>query len=131
MAKCIERQLADLIPIPSTGAASAQKRAVTPRPDLPPIPTFVQRFFILALGSGPVWCDHRIRSNHPFNICRNLVHQVDTPLFPPADDRRSYYVTNLPSCSSSSNSTSTEAVANHLLEWRSQRPPVYWAAQIL
>ena len=39
MERCIERQLAEPIPIPSAAAVSTQKRTLTPRPNLPPFPT--------------------------------------------------------------------------------------------
>ena len=81
-ARCIERQLAEPIPIPSPGAAPAQTRAVTPRPNLPPSPTLGERFFNLALGNGPVGCDDRVKANPPISLCRNQVPQVDTPLSP-------------------------------------------------
>ena len=39
MAQCIEKQLADPIPIHCPEATSSQKRSSTPRPNLPPSPT--------------------------------------------------------------------------------------------
>ena len=92
MARCIERQLAEPILIPSTSANSTQKRPVTPRPNVPPFPTFGEKFLDLARGNGPVSRDNRIKSNHPINICRNLVPQVDTPLLPPEQDRGPRYL---------------------------------------
>ena len=109
MARCVERQLAEPILIPSTSANPPQKR----RPNVPPFPTFGEKYFDLARGNGPVSRDNRIKSNHPINICRNLVPQLDTPLSPPEQDRGPRY-----SCGSRDNSppsitTSMEAVASH------------------
>ena len=113
MARCVERQLAEPISIPSTSANLPQKRPVTPRPNVPPFTTFGEKYFDLARGTGPVSRDNRIKSNHPINICRNLEPQVDTPLSPPEQDRGPRY-----SCGSRDNSppsitTSMEAVASH------------------
>ena len=88
MARCIERQLAVPIPIPSSETLGKQKRDSTPpRPNTPPFPTFSQRYFNLGNGNGPLACDDRVRTNHPINVCRNLVPQVDTPLSPPINER--------------------------------------------
>ena len=54
MAKCIERQLTEPIAIPANAACSSQKRPVTPRPNVSPFPTFGEKYFDLALGSGPL-----------------------------------------------------------------------------
>ena len=113
MAKCVERQLAEPILIPSTSAGLVQKRPATPRPNIPPFPTFEEKYFNLARGNGPVSRDDRVRTNHPINICRNLVQQVDTPLSPPEKDRRPHYTCDSLTNSSSSAVTSMEAVANH------------------
>ena len=112
MAKCVERQLAEPIPIPSTSAGPAQKRPVTPRPNVP-FPTFEEKYFNLARGNGPVSRDNRVWTNHPINICRNLVPQVDTPLSPPEKDRGPHYFCDSLVNSSSSAVTSMEALANH------------------
>ena len=80
MPKCIERQLTEPIAIPTTAACSSQKRSVTPRPNVPPFPTFGEKYFDLAFGNGPVSRDSRVKSNHPINLCRSLVPQIDTPL---------------------------------------------------
>ena len=116
MARCVERQLAEPISIPSTSANPPQKRLVTLRPNVPPFPTFGEKYFDLARRNGPVSRDNRIKSNHPINICRNLVPQVDTPLSPPEKDRGPRY-----SCGSRVNSPpsitrSMEAVASHFDE---------------
>ena len=87
MARCIERQLADFIPIPSARASDTQKRGSTPRPNRPPFHTFSQRDFSLGNENGPLACDGRVRNNHPINVYRNLVPQVDTPLSPPINER--------------------------------------------
>ena len=41
MARCVEKQLADTIPIPAAGTTDSQKRCPTPRPNRPPFPTFI------------------------------------------------------------------------------------------
>ena len=87
MARCVERQLAEPISIPSTSANPPQKKPVTPRPNVPPFPTFGDKYFDLARGIGPVSRDKMFKSNHPINICRNLVTQLDTTLSPPEQDR--------------------------------------------
>ena len=114
MARCIERQLTEPIPIPSTPASLSQKRPVTPRPNVPPFPTFGEKYFDLARGNGPVSRDSRVRSNHPIHICRNLVPQVDTPLSPPEKDKRPQYFYDSLGSSSSSVATSMETVTSHL-----------------
>ena len=53
MAKYIERQLVDLISIPTAGTAKTQNGCGTPRPNQPPFPTFDQRYFDLGRGNGP------------------------------------------------------------------------------
>ena len=63
-ARCTERQLAEPFSIPSTSAHPPQKRPVTPRPNVPPFPTFGEKYFDLARGNGPVCRDSRIKSNH-------------------------------------------------------------------
>ena len=110
MAKCIQRQLTEAIAIPANAACSSQKRPVTPRPNVPPFPTFGEKYFDLALGNGPVSQDGRVKSNHPINLCRNLVPQVDTLLSPPEKDRGPQYPYDILSSSSSSVATSMEAV---------------------
>ena len=112
MARCIERQLAEPIPKPSSGAASTQKRAVTPRPNLPPFPTLGENLFNLALGNDHAGRDDR-KANHPISLCRNLVRQVDTPLSPPDEGRGPLDVSDTPDRSVSSVGTSVEAVASH------------------
>ena len=116
MARCIERQLTEPISIPSTSAGPSKKRPVTRRPSLPPFPTFGEKYFDLARGSGPVSRDSRVKSNHPINICRNLVPQVDTPLSPPEKDRRPQYSCDSQGSSPSFVATSMEAVASHFDE---------------
>ena len=113
MAKCIERQLTKPIATPTTAACYSQKRPVTPRPNVPPFPTFGEKYFDLDLGNGPVSRDGRVKSNHPINLCRNLVPQVDTPLSPHEKYRRPQYPYDTLSSSSSSVATSMEAVTSH------------------
>ena len=123
MAKCVERQLAEPISIPSTSAGQKQIRPVTPRPNVPPFPTFGEKYFNLARGNGPVSRDNRIKSNHPINICRNLVPQVDTPLSPPEQDRGLQYPCEPHDDSPSSMNTSMEAVASHFDDMVLAEPP--------
>ena len=105
--------MVDLIPIPISAACSSQKRPVTPSPNLPPFPTFGEKYFDLALGNGPVSRNSRVKANHPIKLCRNLVPQMDTPLSPPEKDRGPQYLYSTPSCSLSSIATSMEAVTSH------------------
>ena len=113
LTKCIERQLVEPIPIPTSAACSPQKRPVTPRPNVPPFLTFGEKYFDLALGNGPVSRDSRVKANHSINLCSNLVPQVDTPLSPPEKDREPQYLYSTPSCSSPSIATSMETVTSH------------------
>ena len=113
MAKCIERQLTEPIAIPTTSACPLQKRPVTLRPNVPPFPTFGEKYFNLAAGNGPVSRDGRVKSNHLINLCRNLVPQVDTPLSPPEKDRRPQHQYDTVNSSSASVATSMEAVTGH------------------
>ena len=113
MARCIERQLADPIPIPITGAAESQKRCATPMPNQSPFPTFSQKYFNLGNGNDPISCDDRVRNNHPINVCRNLIPQVDTPLSPPVADRVPDYEASVPSCSYSDETVTVDSISNH------------------
>ena len=113
MARCIERQLTEPITIPNVGTSSTQARCGTPRPSLPPFPTFSQQFFNLGSGNGPVGRDMRIKSNHPINICRDLRPMVDTPMSPPPEDRGPSRDQQTPACSYSSDHVSIESVSNH------------------
>ena len=116
MARCVERQLAEPISIPSTSTNPPQKRPVTPIPNVPPFPTFEEKYFDLARGNGPVSRNNRIKSNHPLNICRNLVPQVDTPLSPPEQDRGPRYSCGARDNTPPSITTSMKAVASHFDE---------------
>ena len=109
IARCIEGQLAELIPIPTAGAAKTQNSCGTPRPNQPLFLTFSQSYFNLGRGNGPLTCDDRVRNNHPINICRNLIPQVDTPLSPPIADRRLDYGSSAPSRSYSDDTVSVES----------------------
>ena len=113
MARCIKRHLAEPIPIPSSSASPSQKRPVTPRPNVPPFPTFGEKYFDLAREKGPVSRDSRVRSNHSKNICSNLVPQVDNPLSPPEKNKRPQYFNDSFDSSSSSVATSMETVTSH------------------
>ena len=86
---------------------------MTPRPNVPPFATFGEKYFDPALGNGPVSRDGRVKSNHPINLCRSLVPQVDTPLFPPEKDRKPQNPYDTLSSSSSSVATSMEAITSH------------------
>ena len=113
MARCVERQLADPIPEPTTGTAMAQKRSGTPRPIQPPFPTFNQRYFNLGPGNGPLTCDSRVINNTLLIFCRNLISRVDTPLSPLIEDRRPDYGSTAPSCSYFTDTVSVESLSNH------------------
>ena len=113
MARCIERQMAEPIAIPNAGTAGTQARCGTPKPDLPPFPTFTQQFFNLGMGNGPIGRDDRIRPNHPINICRDLRPNIDTPISLPPVERGPVCGQDVPSCSYITSSTSVETVANH------------------
>ena len=113
MARCIERQLADPIPIPSAGASDAQKRCPTPRSNQPPFPKFSQKYFNLGNGNGPLACDSRIRNNHPISVCRNLVPQLDTPLSPPAVDRYPDFEVSATSNPCPEDSAPVDAISKH------------------
>ena len=109
MARCIERQLAEHIAIPSARTLGSQAKCGTPKPDLPPYPAFTQQFFNLGVGNGPIERDDRIKSNHPISICRDLRPNIDTPMSLPP------HVQEMPSCSYSSDTVSVESVANHFV----------------
>ena len=113
MARCIERQLADPIPYLTPDSSGKHKRDATPRPNRPPFPTFTQRYFNIGNGNDPLACDDRVKSNHPKNVCRNLVPQVDTPLSPPEKDRRPQCSYNTFSSPSPSMANSMETIAGH------------------
>ena len=113
MARCIERQMAEPIAIPNADTTGTQARCGTPKPDLPPLPTFTQQFFNLGMGNGPIGRDDRIRPNHPINICRDLRPNIDTPISPPPEERGPVCGQDIPSCSYTTSSTSVETVANH------------------
>ena len=51
MARCIESQMAEPIAIPNADTTGTQARCGTPKPDLPPFPTFTQQFFNLGMGN--------------------------------------------------------------------------------
>ena len=113
-ARYVERQLDKPIPIPTTGAATAQKKSGTPRPNHSPFPNFDrERFFYLGRRKGPSACDERLWKNHPINICRNLIPQVDTPLSPPIEGRNTDYGSNAPICSYSTDTVCVESISNH------------------
>ena len=116
MARCIETQLTEPITNPSAETPGNQARCGTPKPDLPPFPTFTQLFFNLGMGNGPIGRDARIRPNHPINICRDLRPNIDIPMSPPPEDRGPSYELDIPSCSHPTSSTSVESVANHFNE---------------
>ena len=115
MARSVERQLADPIPIPVAGPSDSQTRCPTPRPNpgRPPFPTFSPRCFNLGNGNGPLAWDHRVRNNHPINVCRNLVPQLDTPLSPPAADKGPDNGASSPSYSYSNETVTVDSISNH------------------
>ena len=113
MARCVERQLADPLPIPAAGPSDSQKRCPTPRPNRPLFPTFSQRYFNIGNVNGPLACEDRVRNNHPITVCRNLVPQLDTQLSPPAADRGPNYGTNAPSGLYSDETVTVDSISDH------------------
>ena len=112
MARCIERQLAEPIAIPSAPTLGAKAKCGTPKPDLPSYPAFTHQFFNLGVRNGPIERDDRVKFNHPISICRDLRPNIDTPMSPPPQDRGPAYVQEMPRCSYSSDTVSVESVAN-------------------
>ena len=113
IARCIERQMTEPSKSPNSETSGTQARCGTPKPDLPPFPTFTQQFFNLGMGNGPIGRDDRVRPSHPINICRDLRPNIDTPMPPPPEDRGPAYEQDIPTCFYSASSTSVETVANH------------------
>ena len=113
MTRCIERQWAYFIPIPSATASDTQKRGSTPRQNRPPFHTFSQRYFSLGNENGPLACDDRVRNNHPINVCRNLVPQVDTPLSPPINERGSSFEVNDHGSLHSDETATVDSISSH------------------
>ena len=113
MARCVERQLADPVPIPAAGPTDSQKRCPTRRPNRPPFPIFSQRYFSLGNGNSPFACDDRVRNNHLINVCCNLVPQLDTSLSPPAADRGPDYGASASSCSYSDETVTVDSISNY------------------
>ena len=113
IARCLERQLADPIPIHTTGTAESQKRCATPGPNQPPFPSFSQMYFSLGNGNGPLACEDRVRNNHHINVCRNLIPQADTQLSPHVPDRGPDCGASVPSCSYSDESVTIDSISNH------------------
>ena len=87
IAGCVERQLADPIPIPSWSAKPSNVRPATPRPLSPLQPTFDREYSELGRGNCPIQRDDLVRSNHQINRCKNLVPGVDASLSPPMKNR--------------------------------------------
>ena len=52
MARRVEKQLADPIPIPTTGSPMAQKRSGTPRPNQTPFPLLSKGILISAVETA-------------------------------------------------------------------------------
>ena len=113
MAICVETQMSEPIAIPIAPSTAANKSNEPRRPNLPPFPKFDQTYFSLGRGNGPLKADSRIRRNHPINLCRNLVPQVDTPLSPPDTDRGQYCPQSTSSGSYASDAPTVDSMANH------------------
>ena len=101
------------IAIPNAETSGTQARCGTPKPDLPPFPTFTQQFFNLGMGNGPIGRDDRIDPIIPLIFSYDLRPNIDTLMLPPPEDKGPVYEQDIPSCSYSASSTSVETVANH------------------
>ena len=91
MALYVERQMSEPIPIPDGPPTASYIFSEPRRPNMPPFPPFDQTYFSLGRGKGPLKTDSRVKRNHPINLCRNLIPQVDTSLSTPALDKGQYY----------------------------------------
>ena len=81
--------------------------------DQPLFPTFSQRYFNFGNRNGPLAFGDMVRNNHPSNVCRNLLPQVDTPLSPLVADRCPDYGASVPSCSYSDETVTVDSISNH------------------
>ena len=113
MALYVETQMCELIPIPAAPSTATYKSKGPKRPNLPPFPTFDQTYLSVGRGNGPLKADGRVKRNHPINLCRNLIPQVDTPLSPPEADKGQYYPESTSSSVYASDAPTVDSVANH------------------
>ena len=113
MVSHVEAQMSEPIAIPEALPSTSRKFNESRRPNMPLFPTFDQAYFSLGTGNGPLKADGRIKRNHPTNLCRNLIPQVDTPLSPPDEDRGQYYPVSTSSSVYASDAPTVESVANH------------------
>ena len=60
----------------------------------------------------PIGMRRQGKNNHPINVCRKLIPQVDTPLSPPVADRDPEYGATVPSCSYSDKTVTLESISN-------------------
>ena len=116
MALHVEAQMSEPIAVPEALPSTSRKFNEPGRPSMPPFPTFDQTYFSLGKGNGPLKADGRIKRNHPINLCRNLIPQVDTPLSPPNEDRGQYYPVSTSSSVYASDAPTVESMANHFNE---------------
>ena len=112
MTRCIERQLANPIPIPTTWAAGLQKMC-----DSEAKPTAVPYFRSKELQSWqwkrPISMRRKGKKQPSNNVCRNSIPQVDTPLSPPVTDRGPDYGASVRSCSYSDETVTVDSISNH------------------
>ena len=113
MALHVETQMSEPIAIPDGPPSSSCNFGETKKSNMPPFPTFDQSYFSLGRGSGPLKADSRIKRNHPINLCRNLIPQVDTPLSPPDVDRGIAYPASSSSSLYASDAPTVDSRANH------------------
>ena len=109
----VEAQILEPIAIHDALPSTSRKFNEPRRPNMPPFPTFDQTYFSLGKGNVPLKADGRIKRNHPINLCRNLIPQVDTPLSPPDEDRGQYYPVSTSSSVYASDAPTVESKASH------------------
>ena len=113
MALHVETQMSEPIAIPEGPPSSTRKCGEIKKSNMPPFPTFDQSYFSLGRGNGPLKTDGRIKRNHPINLCRNIIPQVDTPLSPPDVDRGLLYPVSTSGSAYASDAPTVDSVANH------------------
>ena len=75
------------ITIPGPKRKLDATKAETPRPFLTPDHTAEQKVYSHGRGNDPIGRDSRVKTNHPMNVCRELIPQVDAPMSLPPEDR--------------------------------------------
>ena len=82
MTRCVGKQLADPIPLPSSSTKPGNARAATPRSLFLPQPNFDREYVELDRGNGPIQRDDRVRGNQPNNLCAGTLSLASTRLYP-------------------------------------------------